>query len=185
MTRTLRLALLLSAALALPAAAQDNASIGVGVGLDTSELAVLQAGAGTPFAIYVPMQLKQGLRIEPSLGVFTQNVSGGGDSSVWDLGVGAFFPLKTAPSYVLSAGGRLNLTFVSQSAGTGGSASATGVALAAAVAGEWFAAPRFSLGAEGQLGFYSIGDLEAGGVTLQAGVSGLRTRGILFARFWF
>jgi hypothetical protein len=185
MIRTFHLALALSAALALPAAAAESASIGVGVGLDTSELVSLQATAGTPFAIYVPMQLKQGLRLEPSLGVFTQNVSGGGDSSIWDLGIGAFFPLRTAPSYVLSAGGRLNLTFVSQGGGGGGSASATGVGLAAAVAGEWFAVPSFSLGAEGQLGFYSIGDLSTGGVTLQPGVSGLRTRGLLFARFWF
>jgi hypothetical protein len=79
------------------------------------------------------------------------------------------------------AGGRLKLNFVTVDTGTVND-SENDFTLAAAVGGEHYFSPRFSLGAEGQLGTYQNGRL-SGLASLND--HGYFTTGVAFVRFYF
>ena len=53
--------------------------------------------------------------------------------------------------------------------------------LSAALGGEYYFVPKFSIGLEGNLGFYSLGDVTGGG----DGADGFFTSGLAFLRMYF
>jgi hypothetical protein len=166
-----KLALALAAlALAVPAAAQDTRTqVGLGIAivpldpLDTVEL-------------YVPITIAPQFRLEPSIGITTSD-GPGTDSSDFTLGVGGFYVSKLAPQMDMYAGGRLKLNFASVDSGTTDD-SGTDIVLAGALGGEYYFVPRFSLGLEGQLGYYSNSEVSGDD-------SGLFTTGLAFLRMYF
>jgi hypothetical protein len=128
--------------------------------------------------VYVPIQMGPALRIEPSLGIFTvDEPTGGTDTSNITLGVGVFLQQRVAPPVDLYVGGRLKLNFASFDNGVADD-SGTDLLIAAAAGGEYYLAPKFSIGLEGQLGFYS--NSEVSGDT-----SGFFTNGLGFLRVYF
>lgn len=197
------------AALAVAPAAlaqqKDAVKVGLGVSLETLNLAQLSAGAvsqavplNTPVSIYVPIQISPHLRIEPSLGFSTFSMdSGYADATgtiesgyAWNLGVGAlYYPVAAQPAgfYV---GGRIGLIFSGYSVPNvplpSTDVSETDVYVKAILGGEYFLAPKFSLGLEGQLGVTFFGDPSATGLaTLNRGLAGWSTSGLIFARYFF
>jgi hypothetical protein len=161
-----------------PAApAQEKAPV-IGLGVDLVNAASVAYGHAAPLSIYVPVNLT-GFRIEPSIGIFTESIEGGGSASRVELGVGGFVPVKSSHQLTVMAGGRLQLAFNSAKPPGGTSDSANDIYLAGALAGEWAAATHFSLGAEAQLGYYNNGSLGAA-----PSLSGFRTAGLVFARFY-
>lgn len=171
---------LVVAALLCPAAlasAQEKPTT-VGVGVDLNNFVSVISGGATPLSIYIPINLPS-FRIEPTVGLLTQSVSGGGSASSIALGVGGLFPFRSAREFTAMVGGRLQLAFNRESPPGGPSSSSNDVYLAGVLAGEWAANPHFSLAAEAQVGYYDNGTL--GGTP---GVSGLRTAGLVIARFF-
>ena len=173
-------------ALAAPAFAQQQpqatsdhrAQIGVGVSI--TEVSALVASP--TIEVYLPIQVGPNIRIEPSLGLFTDDQpTGGTDTKNITLGVGVFVQQKVAPPVDLYVGGRLKLNFASADTGAADD-SGTDFTLAAAIGGEYYLVPKFSIGLEGQLGFYSNAQVNgrAGGDN-----SGFFTTGLGFLRVYF
>ncbi len=165
--------------MALPAVAQDKTKIGIGVAIVPLET----AGIASPtIELYLPIQVAPQLRLEPSLGVRTSNgPTGGTDTRDLTLGLGLFYVQSVATPVDLYAGGRLKLNFARREEGpTGARVSDSGadVAIAAALGGEYYLVPKFSLGLEGQLGFYSNSSVHDDS-------SGLFTTGLAFLRLYF
>lgn len=184
MKKTLRIAAALATlVVAGPAAAQQaqaRPTIGLGISIDpfadTTFPGALAAG-GT-VQIYLPMQISPQLRVEPSLGIFTSDgPAGDADYSNLTLGVGVFLTNRVAPAVDVHMGGRLKLNFASVDFGPVDD-SGTDLALAAAIGGEYYLAPKFSLGLEGQLGLYQNSDVSGD-------ASGFFTTGLGFLRVYF
>ncbi len=178
MKNAVRIALALSAlALAVPASAQQQQArpqIGIGVSVTTSQFAP---------EIYVPIRVAPELRIEPSIGLLTSDISGGTNRSDFVLGVGVFWVKPVAAAADMYLGGRLKLDFAKTDNGVT-SESDTNVTIAAALGGEYYLVPHFSLGVEGQLGHYDIGT--AGHYNIAAAsTSGWFTDALLFGRIYF
>ncbi|WP_242341180.1 MULTISPECIES: outer membrane beta-barrel protein [Anaeromyxobacter] len=164
------------AALALSATAHaQDARRPFGLGISIVPL----EGAGPPtIEVYAPINVAPTLRIEPSLGVLTQDRPAGQvDRSDVTVGVGVFYVQRLAAPFDLYMGGRFKLNFASRDNGTNDE-SGTDVILAAAIGGEHYLTTNFSLGAEAQLGFRS--DSDASGDS-----SGVFTTGLAFLRFYF
>jgi hypothetical protein len=168
---------ILAAALAVPAGASAQASqparpkLGVGV-------AVVPSGPLTATEIYAPISVAPNLRVEPSVGILTIDT---GPVSTRDLtlGAGVFALMRIGPGTDLQYGGRLKLGFASVSTdGPGGDDSGTDVVLAGALGAEHWLGDHFSLGLEGQLGYYSLS-------TVSGDASGLFTEGVVLARAYF
>jgi hypothetical protein len=170
-------ALAAALALAAPASAQPRASenrFGIGIGIFPIDGG---AQAGT-VEVYFPIALAPNFRLEPSIGVFTVNEDGGGtDTRDLTLGVGAFFVNPVAQQVDMYAGGRLKLNFASTDT-PGGDDSDTDLIIAAALGGEYYFVPKFSLGLEAQLGRYQHGDVRGDD-------SGFFTTGVAFLRVYF
>jgi hypothetical protein len=160
-------------ALAGTASAQDaRRPFGVGISIDTS------AALNPAIEVYAPIAIAPTLRVEPSLGIFTQDASGGGtDRSDFTVGVGLFYVQRVAAPVDVYMGGRLKLNFASEDNGVDDE-SGTDVTLAAAIGAEHYLATHFSLGAEAELGFYSDSDVSGD-------ESGVFTTGLAFLRFYF
>ena len=175
MKKTLRLVAALAVlAAAGSAAAQERPSLGLGISIVPLE----GAGAVPTVEVYVPLMLAPNFRLEPSLGIFTNDPPAGGtDTSDITLGVGAFYVSPIAPQADMYVGGRLKLNFASEDDGIDDD-SDTDVLLAGAVGGEYYLVPKFSIGMEAQLGLYSLGD-----VTDDS--SGFFTTGLAFLRVYF
>ena len=175
MTRLLRLAAALAVlAAAGSAAAQERPQLGLGISIVPLEA----AGAIPTVEVYVPLMIAPNFRLEPSLGIFTNDPSGGGvERSDITLGVGAFFVNRIAPQADMYVGGRLKLNFASEDNGVVDD-SDTDVLLAGAVGGEYYLVPKFSIGMEAQLGLYSLGDVSGDS-------SGFFTTGLAFLRVYF
>lgn len=192
-------AVAMALASALPVAAQQSTKpfIGLGVGLPTSELGTvagvfgIDGGVVAP-QLYVPINVLPNLRIEPQIGFLTWSDDATGDErSFWSIGTGAFWLMPLAESVNMYVGPRLVLAFFKEEEPTGigvQKRSATDVLLAAALGGEAFLHPRLSLGAEGQIGYTWLGDVEETSETGQKsetpGGSSLATQGILFVRVY-
>jgi len=186
-------ALLAALALAAPALAQEKAApaqpaphFGFGIGITALDFnAVALGGNVQPGAdIYVPIDLGT-FRLEPSLGISRWSAdNSGGDGSSVKLGCGFLFPLRPGKAVNIYAGGRLFLDFVSLSTPVagGGTVSDSGVdfTLAGVLGAEWFADPRFSVGAEARLSFTVADTLSSG----RNGYDSFGTQGVLFLRFY-
>lgn len=187
MKNGIRLALALSAlALAAPTLAQTATAAGAGSrpmwGIGISVLP-FQAGpnVGATYEINVPIRIAPQIRLEPSLGIFTRNTrnttAGNPDTTDWTLGIGGFWVKPVSSAFDMYAGGRLKLNFASVDTGTT-SDSSTDVAIVAALGGEYYVVPHFSVGLEGQFGFYDLG-------AVSGDASGWATTGLAFLRLYF
>jgi hypothetical protein len=174
MNKTLRLAFALAAlVVATTASAQQRPKFGLGI-----SIIPLEAGGITPTVqVYVPIRIAPQFRLEPSLGIFTQDRGGGAGSSDVTLGVGGFFMQQIAPAADMYFGGRLSLNFASEDNGATDT-SGTDFVLAGAVGGEYYLVPQLTLGLEAQLGLYERGDVYGDD-------SGFFTTGLAFLRFYF
>jgi hypothetical protein len=157
-------------ALAAPASAQERPKLGLGVAFFP-----VTPGFGATVEVYAPFQVGPNFRLEPSLGIYTNN--DGVDTRDITLGVGAFLQKRVAPAVDMYAGGRLKLNLAKASV-PGASESGTDVLIAAAAGGEYFLAPKFSLGLEGNLGMYQNN-------TISGDDSGFFTTGLAFLRVYF
>lgn len=162
-------------ALSVTASAQDaRRPFGLGVSIVPLEA----AGVVRTVEVYAPIAIAPTLRIEPSLGIFTQDgPSGSDDTADVTVGVGLFYVQRLAAPFDLYMGGRFKLNFASVDDGVDDD-TGTDVILAAAVGGEHYFATHFSLGAEAQLGFRADSDVSGDS-------SGLFTTGLAFLRFYF
>jgi hypothetical protein len=174
MKKTLRYALAVAVlAVATTASAQQRPTLGIGI-----SIVPLEVGGFTPTVeVYVPIQVAPQFRIEPSLGIFTEDNDGGTEFSDITLGVGAFFVKQIAAPADMYAGARLKLNFASRDDGVNDD-SDTDLALAAALGGEYYLVPQFSIGLEAQLGLYQRGDVSGDD-------SGFFTTGLAFLRLYF
>lgn len=177
------------------AAENEGVKVGIGIGIApfnvNSTLGVLTA---PPVSIYVPIDVSPQLRIEPSLGFTTftgaQNVISPSSGYSWDLAVGGFYLFPQSAGFGMYLGGRLGLSFQGLTSNAGATKTTeTDFFIKAALGGEYHFAPKFSLGAEAQLGVVFFGDQHAttGGVTTvpNRGLSGVATNGLLFVRYYF
>lgn len=167
-------------ALAAPASAQQRATasagrVGIGISVEpfTKGPDILP-----PVEVYLPIAIAPQFRLEPSLGIFTEDQSGPNevDRSDITLGIGAFFVNHLAPQVDMYVGGRLKLNFANVDTAAGDD-SDTDLILAAALGGEYFFVPKFSLGLEAQLGIYDFGDASGD-------ISGFYTSGLAFLRVY-
>lgn len=172
------LAALAALALAGSAVAQQEPSRPqFGLGIAVIPLTTGPIGALSPTVeVYVPFQVAPNFRIEPSLGIYT-NDDGTVSQSDLTLGVGAFVQKRVAAAVDLYAGGRIKLNFASVDTGVTDD-SDTDFLLAGAVGGEYYIAPKFTVGLEAELGLYQDGDVNGGD-------DGFFTTGLAFLRVFF
>ncbi len=187
-------------ACALPAAAQQRTQplVGLGVGIQASELGTvagvfgIDGGLVAP-QLYVPINILPNIRVEPQFGFLTWHDDATGEErSFKSIGTGVFWVLPFGGNADLYVGPRLAFSFFRQREPTGGGTfrkrSATDVFFAAALGGEVAVHPRLSVGAEGQLGYTSLGDVdvtsETGVTTTEPGGSSWATQGVLFVRVY-
>lgn len=183
---------------------KDGVKVGLGVSLETFNTAQFGAGVqgavplNTPLSVYVPIQISPQLRIEPSLGFSTfsmdtayADAAGTIESGyAWNIGVGAlFYPVPAQPAGFY-LGGRLGLVFSGYSIPNvplpSTEVSETDFYLKAILGGEYYLAPKFSVGLEAQLGVTFFGDPSATGqATLNRGLVGWSTSGLVFVRYFF
>jgi hypothetical protein len=184
-------ALLAALATASPALAEERASAGaaprIGVGVSLAAFDVASANlafpVATPADVYLSIDLGA-LRLEPSLGINRYSIDGGDKASSFKLGLGAFLQLKQLRAASIYAGGRVFFDVVSVKDAAGFSDSSTDFTLAGVLGAEWFADPRFSIGAEARLGFTVGGQLSDAGNLLRPGFTSFSTSGLLFLRFY-
>jgi hypothetical protein len=175
MKKTLRFALAVAALMvATTASAQQRPMLGIGVSFNPFAQVVALSPA---VEVYVPIRLAPAFRLEPSMGIWTEDEDPAGGRSDVTFGVGAFFVKEIAPAADMYAGGRLKLNFASEDNGVD-TQSDTDLVLAGAIGGEYYFAPQFSLGLEAQLGLYALGDVSGD-------VSGFFTNGLAFLRLYF
>ncbi|HET6922528.1 MAG TPA: outer membrane beta-barrel protein, partial [Anaeromyxobacteraceae bacterium] len=197
-----------AAALAIAPAAvaqqKDGMKVGLGVSLETFNTARFGAGVqgaiplDTPVSVYVPIQISPQLRIEPSIGftTFSQDAvyaeaAGVPESGyAFDLGVGVlFYPVPAQPAGFYM-GGRAGLVFagftISNAPLPSTDVSWTNFYLKGVLGGEYFLAPKFSVGLEAQIGATFFGDEDVTGqVTLSRDLVGFNTSGLVFVRYFF
>ncbi len=187
-------------ACAMPAAAQQRTQpfVGLGVGLPVSELGTIAGVFGIDGGLvapqlYVPINLTPNVRVEPQFGFLTWHDDATGEErSFKSVGTGVFFVMPFGENADLYVGPRLALSFFRQrepaGAGLFVKRSATDVFFAAALGGEVAVHPRLSVGAEGQLGYTSLGDVdvtdETGATRTVPGGSSWATQGVLFVRVY-
>jgi hypothetical protein len=159
-------------AFALPAAAQEKKQTRFGIGVSITP----EASIAPTIEVYMPIDVSPTFRIEPSLGVLTSDA---GDTSETDitLGAGVFLMKRMAQSVNLYYGGRLKLNYASEDTGVNDD-SGFDLSLAGALGGEYYLVPSFSMGLEGQLGFYSMSEVNGD-------TSGFFTTGLAFLRLYF
>ncbi len=177
MKNVVRLALALCAlAAAVPAAAQQQQRHTIGFGI--SVVPIDAAGVTPTIELYLPIRVAPAFRLEPSLGIFSRDVSGGNKTRDFTLGLGAFWVKPVATAVDMYAGGRLKLNFARFENAAGVSDDGTDFSLAGALGGEYYVVPAFSVGLEGQLGLYDHGSVNGDN-------SGFFTTGLAFLRLYF
>ncbi len=181
---SLSLAAVAALAVAVPAHAapaytsdSERPKLGVGVGIYPFGTEIL----GAPVDIYVPIMLAPQFRLEPFVGFLTSS-NDARDQSDLTIGAGFFFVQRIAQPADMYLGGRVMLNFASTKPNGGSSSSGTDFAIAAAAGAEYYLVPKFSIGLEAQLGFYSQSkESNAQGL----GTTGFFTNGVGFLRFYF
>ena len=180
---------LASPALAAPAApappADEKGKLGFGISLTAFDLFAAQVTSPVPSSadILVNFDLGQ-FRLEPSLGINSYSIDGGPKGRTFNLGCGLLIPLKASKTVSIYAGPRLFLGFVSAKNGGGFSDSGVDFTLAGALGAEWFADPRFSIGAEARLSYTALGELSDAGAILRDAASVFATSGHVYFRFY-
>lgn len=170
-----RIVLPLALALLLPTAleAQNDGSLGLGLGLQNTSVLIDEEfeilGSLTP-TVYVPIVLGNGIMIEPGVGFFrlkTSEESEFGDSefnlTALRLGVGVLFMLATPERGRVYAGPRVGVMRLSsrnEFDGEDAEMSRMDLIFSAVVGGEFFLLPAFSLGGEAGLTYLTVGDTE-------------------------
>jgi hypothetical protein len=168
-------------AFAAPALAQDSGRGTVGLGVS---IVPLETGSYTAptVEVYVPIRIAPQLRLEPSFGIQTadRNNNNGNnvDTSDVTLGLGVFFVQHVAAPVDFYAGGRLKLNFAKVDDGVNEN-TGTDVVIAGALGGEYYFVPKFSLGLEAQLGYFSRSDASIDEA------DGFFTTGLAFLRMYF
>ncbi len=185
----------LAAAPVASATEKDAVKVGLGLGFAPFNLNSVQGVLNAPpVSIYVPIDIGPQLRIEPSLGFWTfsgdQNVISPSSGYVWDLAVGGFYLFPPSGGFGVYAGGRLGFSFQGLTeAGGNTKTTETDFFIKGALGAEYHVVPKFSLGAEAQLGVTFFGDQHqtTAGVTTtpNRGLSGFSTNGLLFVRYYF
>lgn len=169
--------------------------IGIGVSVPSS---------GTPGgAIYVPINLMPQFRLEPTIGLGNGSTAKTKESktetdklSAVSLGIGAFYMMHPDEKMAFYAGARLGVVMNSASSSDGTTtieSKHTDMVVALAVGGEHFLVPKFSLGAEVDLGYVSVGDTTTtitppptkAATPATVVQSAMSTFGSFFARFYF
>lgn len=140
--------------------------IGLGVALPT---------AGDFPSFYLPIQVNQGLRIEPELGLIRLDVNGASGSAL-QVGLGLLGTSHVAPQVGAYGGLRLQL----QRFDSSGSNGYTNVRVAGVMGGEWQPVPQVALGVEAQAAYLSV-DRSFGG---SSAATGFTTAGLLFLRIF-
>jgi hypothetical protein len=205
-------------AFAFSTAAAQNAprTFGVGVSLNPSAL-VVSEDAGNLFLpvgftnITLPITISENFRIEPEFGILTTNsydeasglptVSRDNTTSATRFGTGIFYRMPIAESFAAYAGPRVGLQLINntveavdQGETSTRTRSQTNIHFGGAVGGEYMLSQHFSLGAEAQLNYVSMGEITTtyepepiappteGGESSQ---SLFATNALIFARFYF
>lgn len=182
---------------AASAAEAQTTRIGIGVAVDPFRT------GGVPVSIHVPIDFGR-LRVEPFLGFSTFSQDAlyadlAGDVSSqwsWEVGAGVMYFLTPPQPFGLYAGGRLALQFSGHeypvtNPGPGGLVkfSETDFRIAGVLGGEYFFAPRFSVGIEAQLGVTFLGDpsvtFQPPAVLPSRGAVAWNTNGVVFLRYFF
>ncbi len=176
MSRTLRLATILSlwVGVVSPATASESSSptVGVGAGVNLGNLFSGGSLSASPVAVYVPINLGDSFRIEPSVGYWyvtrgtTVSAPGGLLSKggyMVEAAVGAFYLLHPSQPFTVYLGGRLGIAFVGHSySNTEGttvtSASQYNVFVNPTLGLEWAVSRHFSVGAEAATAFHFYSD---------------------------
>jgi hypothetical protein len=169
-------------------AAAPASRVSVGVSLSALDFGGVTADApvSAPADVYVGFDLGQ-FRLEPSLGINYYTLDAGPKARSFNLGLGALFPLKSSKTVSVYVGPRLFLNFVSAKDQLGNawySDSGVDFTLAGVLGAEWFADPRFSIGAEARLGLALGSELSNGGAVLRPASTRFYTSGLLFLRFY-
>jgi hypothetical protein len=154
---------------AAPAAAGTNPTIGFGVAITPTDLFF---GGRRTVELLVPISITPVFRVEPEIGILTRNTPGP-DLSDFTIGTGVFYILRSTQSVDMYVGGRLKLNFVDNGVNSG-----TDFFLVAALGGEYFFTPKFSLGLEAQLGYYALS-------SANTDTSGVYTNGLGILRVYF
>lgn len=162
--------------------AQDKRpQVGVGVSLDltpTGDFSLLDElhFTGRTGNIHVPIQISPTVRLEPMIGYAheSQKTTNGSTTStaagtLWRAGIGLLFQFSKHEDFQAYAGGRAGLArrsvkFTNSDPNfpppTSTRASQKNTFLAAVLGGEFYFSPRFSLGAEAQLVYTDLGDVQ-------------------------
>ena len=167
------------------AAGQEKGRLGFGISLTAFDLLGTELVAPVPTTADVSLGLDLGqFRLEPSVGISRYSIDGGQKGSDLNLGCGLLIPIKQSRTVSLYVGPRLFLGFVSAKNGAGFSDSGIDFTFAGALGAEWFADPRFSVGAEARLSYLTLAELSDAGVILRRSASNFGTSGHLYFRFY-
>jgi hypothetical protein len=199
MTTTPRLAPLALAVLALasPASAGERPRLGVGVGVGTLDFNLSMLAndfpAQAPNALYFPINVTSGFRVEPQVGAAVLKQAEGNNPSIEtsavSLGVGLIWLIPVAAQLDAHVGLRVVRTSYRSTLRYDPPRAAQTIegadlSFSPAVGGEYALHPRFSLGAEAQVQLISFGDRSVSGGGAIPGGSGVSTAGLLFARVY-
>jgi len=153
---------------AQPAAAGHPVRIGLGVALPA---------AGEFPSFYLPIQVNQGLRVEPELGLVRFDV-GSSSATALQIGLGLLGTSSVAPQVGAYGGLRLQIQRLDVSQGGG----ATNVRVAGVLGGEWQPVPQVAIGVEAQVAYVSLDRSITSGASAAGDANGLTTAGLLFFR---
>jgi len=176
--------------------------LGLGLGIDALSLGsfIQDSVAGipaTPVSIYMPLQVRPWLRLDPSFGAGTyrQNASSGNPFSgyVWTVGLGVLYYIVPPSPFGVYLGPRVNVAFSgSRATDPSGGTQTTNevdIAVLAAFGAEYFFVRQFGMGAELRVGAYIFGDPKtvsgSSTTTLDRSRLGFATSGVFFLRYFF
>ena len=168
---------------AAPPSGRDRPVLGIGIGIVPFAAPTVNPGSATTtisrtVEIYLPISVAPNFRLEPSLGIASDDQPGGGtDTRDVTFGLGALYVGRLAPAVDWYGGGRLKLNFAHVS-NPAGSDSGTDVQVMGAFGGEYYLAPKFSLGLEANLGLFSNSNVSGDD-------DGWFTAGVAFLRLYF
>lgn len=197
-----------------PSKSSSDASqfaFGIGVGITPSSLESRSifgisdnnalSSAVLPISLLFVLDINELIRLEPEFGINSQTTNQTGASSgdksstlqSFKAGLGVLFKSKITSSSQAIFGLRGGYLSLSQSTEASGSTPATSVSrpfitMAGVVGGEYYLARQFSLGAEINIGYISVGELTsepASQSTTKVTGSGFFTNAQISARFYF